>query len=131
MSTKTACPCGKQRQPEKEKAYYESRRDSFSATQKKYAESKGIEWRYNRSLLYKHGITINDYYEMLEEQNGVCAGCGADEPGYNQKFFCVDHNHVDGRIRGLLCGPCNLALGKLKDNPTTIRTLADYVEAKQ
>lgn len=39
-----------------------------------------------------------------------------------------DHNHKTGAFRAYICSPCNLALGHAKDNPTTLRRLADYLE---
>lgn len=43
--------------------------------------------------------------------------------------ICLDHCHLAGRFRGWLCHHCNLALGHVKDSPTLLRKLADYLEA--
>jgi hypothetical protein len=55
-----------------------------------------------------HGIdlTYPQYLEMLEAQNGQCLGCGKEPQG---RALHVDHDHETGRVRGLLCTPCNLA----------------------
>jgi len=66
----------------------------------------------NWKLKYLFGIALEDYNQMLEEQNGVCAICGKPE----RKKGCslsVDHNHRTGQVRGLLCGDCNRGLGLL------------------
>lgn len=68
------------------------------------------KWRYKNNF----GITQEWYEETLIAQGGSCAICGSNTPrkGGNE-FFCVDHNKTTLKIRGLLCNPCNLGLGKL------------------
>lgn len=46
------------------------------------------------------------------------------------KRICFDHCHKTGKFRGWLCGNCNSALGMARDNPDTLRKLADYLEKK-
>ncbi len=65
--------------------------------------------RYQIKKLY--GLTMGDYDKMLVEQHGRCAICG--EP--MRKPF-IDHDHLTGAVRGLLCNVCNLMLGYL-ENP--------------
>jgi hypothetical protein len=43
------------------------------------------------------------------------------------KKLAVDHCHKTGKIRGLLCQGCNMALGLLKDSPAIINNLARYI----
>jgi hypothetical protein len=62
------------------------------------------------NLKQKYGITQNDYDKMLNLQNNKCAICSRDM-GQCGKIFCVDHNHTTGKVRGLLCDPCNYGLG--------------------
>lgn len=76
-------------------------------------------------LKREYGITPDDYDSMFKAQNGVCAACG--EPS-NDKILSVDHNHITGKTRELLCQPCNLALGSMKESPQKLRLLADYIE---
>ena len=51
------------------------------------------------------------YEYLLESQGGVCSICGQVMEPIN-----IDHDHDTGRVRGLLCTPCNLGLGAFKDN---------------
>lgn len=63
---------------------------------------------------------------MLVNQNRRCAACLVEVEDWQQKLS-VDHDHLTGQVRGLLCQPCNLALGHLKDDPERILALADYL----
>lgn len=78
-------------------------------------------------LKTKWGLTIAEYDAMLAAQGGGCAVCKTQTPG-GMGRFPVDHDHVTGKIRGLLCNLCNVGLGHLKDSPTLLRQAADYIE---
>lgn len=62
-------------------------------------------------LKRKYGISTEKYDEMLKSQAGVCAIC-AGPP--DRKYFCVDHSHDYGSVRGLLCFNCNVLLGVIE-----------------
>lgn len=64
----------------------------------------------NRKLLYRYNITLVDYRALLTFQRGRCALCDTNEPGGRGQFK-VDHDHVTGAVRGLLCHLCNVGLG--------------------
>lgn len=57
----------------------------------------------------------------------VCEVCGQ-EP---KVFMHFDHDHKTGKFRAWLCDPCNLILGLAKDNPKTLRGLANLLESDQ
>jgi hypothetical protein len=87
--------------------------------------------------LRKHyGITVTLYEELLASQDGRCAICGTQDPAMAQgassgRSLAVDHDHETGAIRGLLCMPCNLGLGYLRDDPNNLRRAAQYLESAQ
>lgn len=64
-------------------------------------------------LKRKFDITLEEYNTMLTEQDGVCAICKA-PPDTRWKRLAVDHDHLTGKIRGLLCMTCNTMLGRLE-----------------
>ena len=64
----------------------------------------------NKLIYRKYGITAAQYDAMLAAQGGHCAICPATEPSGRGKLFHVDHDHVTGRVRGLLCHACNTVL---------------------
>lgn len=88
-----------------------------------------------RMLEREYGITQADYDRILAEQGGGCALCGATTVRHEnlkkprgEVSLHVDHDHKTGKVRGILCGPCNHALGKLNDDPELLRKAADYIE---
>lgn len=76
--------------------------------------------------LRRHGLTRADYDRMLAEQHGCCAICGKAEPGGNGRWH-IDHDHVSGQVRGLLCNNCNRGIGYFGDDPEVIKAAARYV----
>lgn len=81
--------------------------------------------RKNAYLLRKYGITIEDEIRMLAEQDYACSVCAESI----SETHHVDHCHRTGKVRALLCGRCNVALGSAGDDPVLLRKLADYAEA--
>lgn len=84
-------------------------------------------------LLREYGITMEQFYELKRQQGGVCAICGRVAPGTygNNKELHVDHDHRTGRIRGLLCPPCNKALGLLGDTLEQLKKAVAYLERSE
>lgn len=83
----------------------------------------------NTKLKRRFGITIDDYERMYAEQGGECLCCGASESVLGHRL-AVDHCHTTGKVRGLLCKGCNVALGHAKENPDILRSLAKYAEER-
>jgi len=73
-----------------------------------------------------HGMTVEQYDQMLKSQGGLCAICR--QPSVTGKRLHVDHDHATGRRRGLLCHHCNTALGNFKDDPLVIATALEYLK---
>jgi recombination endonuclease VII len=70
-----------------------------------------------------YDLSVVEHRNLLAQQNGVCAICR--EPG---DPLCVDHDHRTGRVRSLLCGHCNSAIGFLRESPLLARAAATYLE---
>jgi hypothetical protein len=79
-------------------------------------------------LKRNYGLTIEQYQAKLDAQGGVCAVCAKPDP-VPRRRLAVDHCHDTGRVRGLLCGLCNSAIGKFKDDPKMLDKAAAYLRA--
>lgn len=78
-------------------------------------------------LAKRFGINETEFAEMLASQCGGCALCGSQSPGGRWENFHVDHCHETGRVRGILCYGCNVALGRLGDNEAGLKRALAYV----
>jgi Recombination endonuclease VII len=79
------------------------------------------------TLRRKYGISVEEYEQILAEQDGVCAICGEDEKDQRWGCLYVDHDHKTGKIRGLLCRDCNLALGLFQDDLALLKRAVRYL----
>lgn len=80
-------------------------------------------------LRQRFGLTLEDYERMYEEQAGKCLTCDSSESHRGHRL-AVDHCHTTGKVRGLLCKSCNVALGNARENPNILRRLAEYAEER-
>jgi len=80
----------------------------------------------NHSLYYarKYHTTPDIIDNVLKRV--VCDICGSQPK--ESKRHSIDHCHITGVIRGLLCDDCNIGLGKFKDNPTLLEKAKEYLE---
>lgn len=80
------------------------------------------------SLKRNFGLTSEGYEELLKKQENKCAICDRLRSNLTVDL-CVDHDHVTGKIRGLLCSRCNRALGALGDSKEGIQKVLEYLES--
>jgi hypothetical protein len=105
--------------PVLEAAYKERRRRDADAFRERHP---GVVWVNN---LKRYGLTPASWTEMLIAQCGRCACCR--DP---MRVPIVDHDHETGRVRGLLCGPCNLILGHAKDDAQRLLAIVEYLRSE-
>lgn len=93
------------------------------------------EWRKNNKEKVKHlgrkntyGITSEKFHALLEEQEGCCAICHCHFLlELDDESPCVDHDHVTGEIRGLLCKRCNTGIGMFGDQVLLFKSAIRYL----
>lgn len=71
-------------------------------------------------------ISLEEYSAREAAQHGLCLICGRPPHG-RVKLLVVDHNHLTGKVRGLLCSECNTALGLFYDDPKTMQAAINYL----
>jgi predicted RNA-binding Zn-ribbon protein involved in translation (DUF1610 family) len=81
----------------------------------------------NKRYKERYGITLDEYNQMLINQDKKCLICGVDENNARDKKLVVDHNHSTGAIRGLLCHSCNCGLGYFKDKEELLNKAINYL----
>jgi len=100
------------------KVWYAQKRDEIIEVRREWRKQTGAHRRHT------YGLSIEEFNALVVAQNGRCAICFEVPVG---RGFHVDHCHLTGRIRGLLCRGCNLALGNMKDDPIRLKRAADYL----
>jgi Recombination endonuclease VII len=93
------------------------------AYQPRYTPSEKSR-RYN--LARSYGLSVQDFENMRRSQGGRCAICNS-LPDGPHGVLVVDHDHMTGNVRQLLCNNCNMAVGLLRDNPVCATELAAYL----
>lgn len=78
------------------------------------------------TLMRAFGIDLEFYNHLLSQQENRCAICTNDFTGSD--FPQVDHDHITGRVRGLLCRTCNMGLGMFKDDITKLEQATNYLK---
>lgn len=74
-------------------------------------------------LKRRYGIDAEEHERLLEDHRHCCAVC------FSRDALCVDHDHVTGEVRGILCNGCNLGLGHFGHIPERIDRAAAYIRS--
>lgn len=110
---------------EKNKPYYaeinkKARRDPQKAKEQR---ERGRKWYFKTN----YGLTLEKAADLEEMQGKKCAICEvpfAEIPSYQKH---IDHDHVDGTIRGVLCHHCNQVIGQARDNVEVLQKAITYL----
>jgi len=108
------------------KNYYQSNKIKLALKRKQYYKTHKQEAK-NNYLLLKYNISLKQYNDMFNKQQGCCIVCGRHQSECVHTLV-VDHCHLTGKIRGLLCNRCNLVIGFIKDNSKLAIAIANYLK---
>ena len=98
------------------------------ANQKKHPDFANRQTKALRKyrLKRRYGLTPEQWESLFDSQGRKCAICGIEIP--TVKGWSTDHDHANGKHRGILCAPHNAALGAFGDSPDLLRAAAIYLE---
>jgi hypothetical protein len=97
-------------------------RDQYLQRLREYNGTPAKKLSNRRShLKRKYGLTLEAFDDLLVAQGGGCAICG------NPNADNVDHDHVTGKVRGILCFNCNIAIGQVEDDEDRLAAAMAYV----
>jgi Recombination endonuclease VII len=119
-SMKICSRCGKSKELNNREFLPDSRYTDGYHSHCRACRCEIARWSYVRRL---YGITKEEYNNLISSI-GKCQACGQS----NVKLV-LDHDHLTGSIRGVLCSKCNTALGLLMDDLTKIEALGNYLRA--
>jgi Recombination endonuclease VII len=102
-------------------------KDRISVYNKNYQSQKDNQIRSLRRYRNNYGLSTKEYTDMLIAQSGRCAIC--EEPLV--KRLALDHDHVTGKMREILCWYCNVMLGQAKDKSDILIRGAEYLKKHQ
>lgn len=105
----------------------EARKNSKYTTKWSQENKEKVKCYIDTRKTVKNNSSKVKYATDLEQQNNSCAICKIDIKNYSHSFH-VDHDHVTGGIRGLLCSECNLALGKFEDSIEILSNAINYLK---
>jgi Recombination endonuclease VII len=77
---------------------------------------------FDRHLRQKYGLTRDAYDAMVRGQQNRCVLCN------KTVSLVVDHDHVSGKVRGLLCDRCNVGLGCFEDDIDRLERACRYLK---
>jgi hypothetical protein len=87
-----------------------------------------------RHLRSKYNITAPERNQLIKEQDGCCAICTTPvelDGKATKQSAVVDHDHITGKIRGILCGQCNKGLGIFGDTLEGLNKAVKYLESNK
>ncbi len=106
----------------------EGNREKYNAQQRAFQRGYTSEQRYGHEIKRRYGCTLEQYNQMLVEQEGKCAICSKlHNPAEKKGRLFVDHCHASGKVRALLCSACNSMLGYAEDDTRSLLEAVAYL----
>jgi hypothetical protein len=108
---------------------YQKKNPEKLVTKSKKWDTKNVEKRKNARYKRVYGISVTEYGNRLNKQDHCCALCRTHKDKFRYALS-VDHCHKTGKIRGLLCGTCNMTIGYLGDDVESFERIIRYLKGE-
>ncbi len=82
----------------------------------------------DKALTKYYGLTLKQYEKMVWDQDGLCAICGEPQRESWGRYLHLDHDHETGKVRALLCAPCNMGIGHFEDDTERMEQAIEYLK---
>jgi len=124
-------PEAKAKRNERERENRKLRPEIFREQGRRHREKLGSR-RNAIEIARRRGITVEQYDQLLQQQNYLCAICEQPEKRLDVRGkvsqLALDHNHKTGKVREFLCHDCNTAIGKYKEDISIIQNAIFYLK---
>lgn len=110
-----------------QRAYVGRNRDKVYARSRAWQQESRASARRHLAENYGEHMTPERYDSMLASQGGACAICRGDVSRRDGARGGVDHCHVTGQIRGVLCARCNAGIAQFRDDPDLLMSAVAYL----
>ncbi|NOR58429.1 MAG: hypothetical protein GQ474_07900 [Sulfurimonas sp.] len=107
----------------RQRAYYAANKEARNKRSREYYEKnktvllKGCKYA---TVKRKYGLSEEAYHKLMDD--AVCYVCKTSED------LCIDHCHTSGKVRGVLCRKCNMALGLVRDDKRLLNKMIKYLK---
>ena len=91
---------------------------------------KSMRNGYYAGLRNRYGLSRETVDQLIAASEGRCDICNKVFPiitKYPGDYLCIDHDHQTDKVRGILCGDCNNALGRVHDSPAVLQRMIEYL----
>ena len=134
LQRRAYCKANRERILANQRAYSKRTREKWREYQRQYQSTpEYLAWRaaylakrkdraMDAYLKRMFKISVEDYKSMLSAQNAKCAIC------LKVRRLVVDHNHVTGKVRSLLCRQCNTGIGLLGESHEKLTNAMNYLK---
>lgn len=78
----------------------------------------------------KYGMTLEDRDRLIAD-TACCEICGVGITQGDVQNAHIDHSHVKGHVRGVLCNKCNTGLGKFNDSIDMLNKAIKYLVTRE
>lgn len=126
----------KEKMVTRSKRYRAANREKVLEKARRWQRIKALEPGHSevvrgRNLRRVYGISTADYDAMFLAQKGLCAICARSPEHVSKRRLAVDHNHVTGQLRQLLCAACNTMIGLAHESAERLMSAASYLKRHQ